>query len=1035
MTGLEGPAISLGVKVAITAGRRFFTTTEFERLCARLAERFLDRTAYSAADYAAWSSDDALAAALGRYTTPPHEFDRSAFVAAITPLVGALDSETTAESFAGMVAEAIRDEIRLAKTGDDLLRLEADRIIEVVKASRQTSPDQDVTWAPARAQYLLERLVANDPHGARSLRLALENRDHRTALPGLINYPPNWLRDATAHVWETAARLCEVSGRWPEAQRAFLEAAERPGSDRARAFMAASGCALFSGDAASAETLRVRAAAVDPNHTMVRLVSLNDEPGPATRLALISDLPATGDAELDGLVEAARSRALLGIGDFDAAAEAAAAAAALAPWLPAVREVSPAVVVARNRDRGRTGTATARRELLQAAEVYRQLRDELRESRRYTESGGMLERVAQCQNLADRSDLARVTLSEALPDELSAGEVALMLAETAINAGAPDLAENLTARYAGDHEGAELLRAHLGLRKAERRQEAVAVLDRLVESGNQEAAVTRLLAAIPAMDEVGWSDAAEAIVRENEPALAAFAKAEWHDRRGRPSDARRELARHSADPRILTQLMVQFGQREEWLKAAAPARVLLTKDPDLATQILVAEILQRAGDPAQSETILRHVLGHPDALRHEVVRAFDDLATELLQQGRHPAARQLAESVAAGGYAEAGWVSAYVLALSGRLTDARQRIEGLAPRRLGDSALAVDLHYAVDPPGYALKHIIALADALPGPDENIELKATLALLRAPDEAVTPALVERAGPMRFVERFPGSKALWKQRIDDEAALEVLREQARARARTAAAAESHVLVIGDRPVGTLAFAAGASLAEVWAQLPSLPLGYAGQPLAAEVAAATSAAGSPAIFETGALHTLQLLGQDITDLVFTELPLSITAQATVEDLIRASTPDLAEGQEVVRQLRWSHEHNDMVPTELTPEQAAKPRNVVRAMQRLAVRLQPGPPVKPDRADEDTDPSVARAYAEVVELAQRTRYPVYADDRYFRLMLGRAGITSFGTMALLTALHQSNVIDDAQFAEARTTLSERGAAGLCAAPSVSAD
>src|SRR4051794_35185491 len=120
MSGLEGPAIGLGLKVAVAAGKRFFRTTEFERLCKRLAERFSDRTEYSAADFAAWSGDDAFAAALGRYTSPPHQFDRAAFVSAITPLVGPLDAETPAEAFAGMLADAIQEELRMAKTGDDL---------------------------------------------------------------------------------------------------------------------------------------------------------------------------------------------------------------------------------------------------------------------------------------------------------------------------------------------------------------------------------------------------------------------------------------------------------------------------------------------------------------------------------------------------------------------------------------------------------------------------------------------------------------------------------------------------------------------------------------------------------------------------------------------------------------------------------------------------------------------------------------------------------------------------------------------------
>jgi hypothetical protein len=1028
MSGAEGPAFSLGLKLAVAAGKRFFKTTEFGRLCQRLADRFGDRTPYGAADYAAWASDDAFAAALGRYTTPPHEFDREAFVAAITPLVGPLDPDTPAEAFAGMVADAIREELRMAKTGDELLRLESDRIIQAVEAGRQVEPDRDVTWAPLRARHVLERLLDKDARGAAQLRSTVGGRDLRTTLPGLVNDQPAWLRDASCHVWEAVGRLCEVTGCWREAQRAFLETSERPGCDRARALMAASGSAGFAGDQEAANALRERADAIDPDHTMVRLVAINEEPDAAKRLALLSEIPASGDVELDGLLEAVRTIALLDAGDFETAERSARAAAALAPWSAAVRWASPAVVVARNRERRRTGAATQRRELLEAAESYRQLRDDLRQSRRYGESGGMLQRVAECQNLADRADLAHVTLTEALPEELSAGDVALLLAEAAINSDAPDLAEELLAHYHGEHEGAELLRAHLGLRRPESRQEAVQVLDRRVARGDFEAAGPRMIAAIPPTDEVEWSDEAEALVRDKEPALASFLKAEWHERRGRTQDARRELARHADDPRALRELMLKFGQREEWLKAATPARALLTKEPDLETQVMVAQALRRAGDRAQGEAVLRQVLDHPDVHAHEVAEAFDELATELLQQGRLREAHELAESIAERGYPEAGWVTAYVLAVGGKASEARRRIEGLTPRQPKDATLAAQLHYWVDPPAEALERILALADDLAEPDEAIELMATLALLRAPDEAVTPQLVERAGPAQFVERFPDSKALWKQRIsDDNAAVELLRELARDRAQAATAAETHILRDGDRPVGTLAFAVGMSLAEVWARLPALPVAYDGRSLDAEVAVARSASGSPVIVETGALHSLHVVGDELTQKVLEEFPLSVTAQATSEDLIRATTPDVSEGQEVVRQVHWSPEHNEMVFVEMTPEQAAVPRNVAQAMQRLAGRLQPGPPVSVEQPDaEESRPAVVRTYAEVFELARQTGYPVYSDDRFFRSMLSDAGVATFGTVALWMALREDNIITEEQFTDAVKRLHERGALGL---------
>src|SRR5688572_3694807 len=139
MTGLEGPALSLALKAAAAAGTRFVATDEFDRLCARLAERFGDVTPLGAGDYRRWAQRPAVASALERYLEPPHVLDREGLIAAITECVGALDAETTAEDFARMVVDALPDEIRRAKQGDALARYESDRVINTVRGAFEAS--------------------------------------------------------------------------------------------------------------------------------------------------------------------------------------------------------------------------------------------------------------------------------------------------------------------------------------------------------------------------------------------------------------------------------------------------------------------------------------------------------------------------------------------------------------------------------------------------------------------------------------------------------------------------------------------------------------------------------------------------------------------------------------------------------------------------------------------------------------------------------------------------------------------------------
>lgn len=139
MTGIEGPAAGVGARLAGKVVQEFFKTTEFERLCSRLATRFSDRLPYTSADFALWSRDDAFSTALSKYMAPPHEFDRDALVAAIVPLVGDLDQDTSAEKLAVMIADVIGEELRLAKSGDALVRFEADRLAEVFRADASES--------------------------------------------------------------------------------------------------------------------------------------------------------------------------------------------------------------------------------------------------------------------------------------------------------------------------------------------------------------------------------------------------------------------------------------------------------------------------------------------------------------------------------------------------------------------------------------------------------------------------------------------------------------------------------------------------------------------------------------------------------------------------------------------------------------------------------------------------------------------------------------------------------------------------------
>ena len=126
MIPLEGVGAGLAAKAAIAAGKRFLRSTEFDRLCQRLSERFESVVPFTAADYASWADSANFAAAIGALLSPPHTVKREVLVSAIQELVGPLDDERGPEVFAGLVADVLPEEIRMSKTGDALVRFEAD---------------------------------------------------------------------------------------------------------------------------------------------------------------------------------------------------------------------------------------------------------------------------------------------------------------------------------------------------------------------------------------------------------------------------------------------------------------------------------------------------------------------------------------------------------------------------------------------------------------------------------------------------------------------------------------------------------------------------------------------------------------------------------------------------------------------------------------------------------------------------------------------------------------------------------------------
>ena len=1020
MTGLEGPVAGAAAKAGFSLVRQWTKTTDFDRLCERLADRFGEQTGFSSATFRDLAQDEAFLAALAGFFSPPHRFDRGALIEAITPLVGPIDADSTAKDFAAQIADAIHEEMREAKTGDGLLRFEMDRVIDV---AAMPAAALNHAWAPDRARPQLERLADKDPRAAGLLQQALADKDLRAELEGLIGSPQPWLSEGSHWLWGAVAELCGIVGCLPEAQRAWEIYEERPGADRVRGLFGASDAARFRGDSERAAELKAAAKELGPDHDLVRLVAAAEIEDTAKKREALAALSFT-DPEREAVRMASLALTLDDLGLTEEARPVAAAAFELAPQQLGAREAVAATSLAENIEKFESGRGTDRAALRTAAAHYEYLHGALRESNRFLEAGGIAGRLIQCEVLADHHDRARLLLAEVRSEELQE-EAPLELAGLALTVGALDLVDQFLDAYDGDAQAAATLRARTALADPDRRQEAVTTLDARVGEGDLDASVMRLVAAIPPANQLPWSDQAEQVTRTSQQVLASHLKAEWHSARGDTDAARRELAQHADDPRAESWLMMNFARSHDWAKAAPHAVAVLQADPDLADRVSAGQVLKHAGDEARAEAAFREVVRDPEASEEERRVAFEELGDLLLLAGRFPEALQLSETEETSGIEAADWLRGHVLALSGHPEQAFETVGSLPPRGSNDRSLLRTLIASQEAPKLAVRRLIALADELDEPDEELECQITLSLLKCDEGDLDPEIIERAGPVQFAKRFPDSKRMWGEQFPEEEdqLLDKLRQLTEGRALAVAEAEKRVFGDGVWPMGALAMAIGRTLGETWGLISTLPITFdEGPDDDAELAAVRAAAGGPLIVDTAALRGLDALSPGTVDRVLAEFPHSRKAFSVTNDLLKSTLADRTLGREEVTTLHWDQEHGAPVIGEMSAEMAAAPRRAAERMLAIAQRLETAAVTTPEEGGDSAEGQIAAIYSETQRVAKSSESAIYSDDRCFRRALRAEGIPTFGTVALLVALAESGAISDEEASQGLAALRETG-------------
>jgi tetratricopeptide (TPR) repeat protein len=995
VSGIAGAvkATQAGVEVAKAAfqvgrgaSRLLAPRDTVERLLSLAGAKLSQTTGLGYPELLDWREDPAVARALDRLTSPPYEPDLVALRAAILPHVGQPDETTSEEEFAGQIAGLLVALLPLAQQGDELVR-------HAFYAQQLTSGGAvrllDVEWAPQRARQELRALARLHPREAAALEDALAGREVRVTLPVLVQTPQPWLADGSGALWVTVARFAETSGLWEQARDAWARANLLPDTDRVRAILREGRAAEVLGDQDAFSRALELASEIDPRHPLVAVEQARQAGTPDDGLVRLDHGRAPQDGEERAAVEAERALLLASLERFDEADVAAKNARQTAPeFLPGKEAVAGAVLL-----RARHEWLAARPPALAvshaAAELYLELSEDLRGSRAFGDSATMRIRAAELLAYCGDRERARellnpvsFTAEERAEQDIAcdAGGIAMLVADSEAALGW------LTAERATSTQ-AQVLRALALVRTGrEHLPEAVALFDTHVrEQGDYQAAMARLIT-VAVAPEVGWSESAAAVVHDGgSPETVALLRSRYLLATGDWQAAHESLLGYAGDIRIQGALVELFAGAPNSAAAVTAARALLALDPSWELRLSSAETLWDNGEPAEAEQALRAVAtseAAPVAARVEACRA---LADRLAGAARYQDTLELVDEWLhlQADNKQASWFRAYLLGRLARFEEANAALAtaDLSPTRVQEARVRGEITLHTGDIARAIEGLARFADDLPAVDDELERD----IARTADyargvlpEALIAALAARP------RRGSAPRGLSGGVVDlGAAAARIGRQEELVRG----------IAAGRTPVGSLASAAGQTLAETFARLLRLPL-IDPRRDAEEIQEAEAALGAGAILDTGTMNTLGALPEQLATLLLSRLPNSAVTQGVIDDLVQAHL------QARLRAPRPG-------------EEALLPR--LARMVAIVGSLRVEPDTHPGRPS-TADPQLlrpldgpSRAVVSSLGLAERTGLPIWCDDRVVRTNARESGQNGFSTADLLLALERRGTLSEA--------------------------
>lgn len=1056
---------ALGIEVAAgaildipTALARWARRDEVQQLFVEIDKRFGDVPGLSATGLGPLGADPDFLQLLAIFFFKG-AFPRDSFVDVIEPHVGAT-AELAPRQVAERVADAIHDFGARARAKDQELFA-----IEVLREDLRRQHDEymrglgdlrqeiqgiqqirhvSAEWAPPLARAALRRLVESDPADVAPLQEVLDGHaDPRTLIEGLVNDPPTWLSSASHKTWSALGEVASAYGLWSVSADAFLRASECPGANRAGLIARAAADALISGNEERYRDLLARAEALDRGDAQVILSRLRPATDPAERLRQLEEAPQQAEPRHETALAVARAVAQLDLGMWDEAEATLATVAAADPDHIGLRELRAALLISRSRERAARGESVDARALRQAAEQTLALRADLLASFRFGEAGQLLARAVQALSLADDRRAAVDLLRDVRDEERLDPEAALGLAAAALTAGAPELARSFAPEApATERERLATAEAAAFSDDATLAREAVPVLDDLLGSDDPsvrgEAAFARQVAALT--DGVTSSQQAHRLLHEEAPALAALLEAERLRRAGDTDAGERLLLAHQDDIRVLRALVRWAGQEQEWRRVLELSRAIVQKDPSPEDRLIFADALRRTDSTQEAVAqliSLRRDEDVPPDIRTDAYATSAQIASDAFDYPTLDAiSREWLEFDA--GDTQAGWARVWALLRLMRPAEAlavARELE-LEPRSERDAQLlAAALDQASDPLTAATE-IAALSDRFDRP-ERLEAHFLITALRIDEGTELGDVGEEIGERMaaFTERFPDSRIIWSVPIDTtpEGIERFFREH------VAPGAEHARQIAADVGNGNIALAALAGtvhkpLSRVTLELErGLPLAYQDSLLnSLERESAGAAVGRAAVWDPVAVAVVAMLPRGIGQKIRLALPASVIAQATLDDVARTGDDPAAGrseysviGFDPEADRGWIHEY----AAEDVERQRAESTRAVEISYGLNIRpdVEAGKPNPLDQLllDEDREPAFA-TWPATLAVAERDQLPLFSDDRFVRTHARRAGVQSFGTLALVDALTEAGHLSSDEYQEVRELLLARGAQGV---------